>query len=117
MVYPRVKEHEWLYHYEVYVRRHGRDQLVARVPSRAHAAAVGAQLRRHAEISWSSVGWRRARGIHPANAARLVAMVLVVALLLPWFWPRLALSLVCTAVICGLLSSGTRWKQGGEDDR
>ncbi len=117
MLYDWVKEFDWLYHYEVVVTRHGRDYVIARVPSRTRAEMSIGWVRRGVEISWTTVQWRRMRGVHPANAAKFCMLVLVLALMLPWFWPRLVMSLLCTAMICGLLSSGGRWKQGGEDDR
>ena len=108
---------DWLYHYEVVVTRHGRDQILARVPSRVRAEWAIASSRKWLEISRHTVQWRRVRGVHPVKAAQLCMLLLGVALALPWFWPRALLSIVCVATICGLLSSGTRWRQGGEDDR
>jgi hypothetical protein len=112
-----LTRHAWLYHYEVVVRRQGRDQLVARVPTEARAAGMAVSLRYAAELSSTSVHWRRVPGIHPVNAAKLVALLLLATLLLPWFWPRAVLGLLLIALLGGLLSSGTKWRNGGEDDR
>jgi hypothetical protein len=112
-----LNDHPWLYHYEVVVRRQGRNQLLARVPSEAKAADLAARIRDELEISSSSVTWYRTRGIHPVNGAKFVFCCLLGSLLLPWFWLRIALSLVWLALICGLLSSGASWQRGGVDDR
>jgi hypothetical protein len=112
-----LSEHGWFYHYEVVVRRHGRDQVVARVASQRRAERELAHIRKDFEVSRAMVYWRRSRGIHPANLAKGCLVLLLLVLLLPWTWPRLVFSLLCTALICGSLSSGSSWKKGGEDDR
>ena len=60
---------------------------------------------------------RRVRGIHPTNAAKVCMMLIVAAMLLPWFWPRVVLALLGGALMLGVLSSGIAWRQGGADDR
>jgi hypothetical protein len=117
MVGEWLSEPGWLYHYEVIVRRHGREQIVARVSSRRQAERKLARVRDDLEISRMAADWRRVRGLHPANLAKGWLGLLLLGLLLPWAWPRLVLSLLFTALICGSLSSGISWKQGGEDDR
>lgn len=112
-----LSEHAWHYHYEVIVRRQGREQIVSRVPSQRRAEQQIAHVRADFEISRPTVYWRRVRGVHPANLAKCCFGLLVLALLLPWVWPRLVVSLLCTSLICGALSSGSSWKQGGDDDR
>ncbi len=67
-----LADHPWRYHYEVVVRRHGVEQIVARAHSRREADLVIAQVYRAVEIS---------------------------------------------ALIFGLLTSGTSWRRGGADDR
>jgi hypothetical protein len=117
MVGAWFSEHAWLYHYEVVVRRHGREQILARVPSRRQAEFEIAHVNGGVEVSRQTISWRRARGVHPVNLAKFALVLLLMVLLLPWAWPRLVFSLLCTALICGALSSGTSWKHGGEDDR
>lgn len=112
-----LSEHAWHYHYEVIVRRQGREQILARVASQRRADQAIAHVRADIEVSRPTVYWRRARGVHPANLAKCCLALLLVVLLLPWIWPRLVLSILCASLICGALSSGTSWKQGGEDDR
>ena len=113
----RLSEHAWFYHYEVVVRRHGRDQIVARVPSRRRAEMASAHARNGLEISRPTVEWRRVRGVHPFNLAKFGVVLLLMVMFLPWAWPRLIFSLVFMALICGALSSGASWRQGGMDDR
>jgi hypothetical protein len=112
-----LSEHAWQYHYEVVVRRQGCEQIVARVPSLRRAEKEIAYVPAGIEISRLAVYWRRVRGVHPANLAKCCFALLLIGLLLPWIWPRLVFSILCTSVICGALSSGTSWKHGGEDDR
>ncbi len=117
MFHDVLNVHDWLYHYEVVVSRQGRDQILARVPSQLQAEVAIAQTRARVEVSRPTIRWRRVRGTHPVKAAELCTLVLVVVLTLPWFWPRTILSMVCAALIWGLLTSGTHWRQGGADDR
>ena len=112
-----LAEHAWLHHYEVIVRRQGREQIVARVPSQRRAEQQIAHVRAGLEISRPTVFWRRVRGVHPVNLAKCCFALLMLALLLPWIWPRLVISILCMALMCGALTSGTSWKQGGRDDR
>lgn len=113
----RLSFHPWLEHYEVVVCRYGREHVIARVATRRDAEGAAYAMSRRVEISRSSMSLRRARGVHPANAAKACVLLIVLALLLPWFWPKIVLSLVCTALMFGLLSSGLAWRQGGADDR
>ncbi len=117
MFYDLLHTRDWLYYYEVVVTRQGHDQILARVPSRPQAELAIARTRRRIEVSRPAMRWRRVRGVHPVKAAEICSLVLVLALVLPWFWPRAILSMVSAALICGLLSSGAQWRQGGEDDR
>jgi len=117
MLYDLLNKSDWLYHYEVVVSRHGRDQIIARVPSRPRAQVAIVRTQRRLEVSHQTVHWRRVRGLHPRKAAELCFLFLIVAATLPWFWPRIVLVLMGTALIAGLLTSGKEWRQGGEDDR
>ena len=108
---------DWLYHYEVIVMRHGREQILARVPSRFAAERTIARARRGLEINRQNMQWRRVRGVHPWKAVVLCTLPLLVVLMLPWLWVRAGVGIVCLSIILGLLSSGARWMQGGEDDR
>ena len=117
MLFDLLNIRDWLYHYEVVITRQGREQLLARVPTRWHAELSIAEVPAKVEVSRQSIQWRRVRGVHPHKAAALCALLLLVVNTLPWLWPRLIVSLVCVAVICGLLTSGRDWMQGGEDDR
>lgn len=108
---------EWFYHYEVFILRHGREQLYARVPSRWRAQAAAARVCRELEIGRHTVYWRRVRGIHPRKAATLSSFVLLLLLMLPWLWLRISFSVVGLSLICGFLTSGINWMRGGEDDR
>lgn len=116
-MYERLRLHSWFEHYEVVVCRYGREHVVARTATRRGGELAAYTMSRRAEISRSSMSLRRVRGVHPANAAKLCLMVVLLVLLLPWFWPRLVLSLLGTAIMFGLLSSGLSWRQGGDDDR
>ncbi len=113
----RLSFHPWLDHYEVVVCRYGREQIVARAATRSGAEQAAYYMCRRAEISRSAMSLRRVRGVHPANAAKACLLLIVVALLLPWFWLKVVLSIVGTALMFGLLSSGNAWRQGGTDDR
>ena len=117
MFHDLFNARDWMYHYEVVVSRHGRDQIVARVPSLPRAYGALVSTRRQLEVSDQQVHYRRARGLHPTKAAEMCILLLVVAVVLPWFWPKIVLSLVTTALVFGLLSSGRSWRNGGEDDR
>jgi hypothetical protein len=108
---------DWRYHYEVVITRQGRTQPVARVPSQWSAEITVKRMLRELEIGRNAIHWRRARGVHPRRLAGLLIAPLLFAILLPWFWPRVVLSLICIATICGLCSSGLHWMRGGEDDR
>lgn len=117
MFFDLLNPRDLLYHYEVVITRQGRDQVLARVPTR-HGAEVGAaKARRDLEISRQTVYWRRAAGVHPLRMAGLCVVPLVATIALPWLWPRAILSLVLISIICGLVTTGSRWTQGGEDDR
>ncbi|CAA9234008.1 MAG: hypothetical protein AVDCRST_MAG93-1013 [uncultured Chloroflexia bacterium] len=109
--------HDWLYHYEVVVSRQGREQVLARVPSRRAAEQAMLLLPTRVELSRQSLDWRRSRGIHPDRAVQLCTLLLLVALALPGVWLQMVVQLICLAVIGGLLSSGRKWRQGGQDDR
>ena len=112
-----LADHPWRYHYEVVVRRHGVEQIVARTRSRREAELVIARVYRAVEISQHTVAWRRVRGVHPVNVAKGCVVLALLTLLLPWLWVQLVGSLVYLALISGLLTSGTSWKRGGADDR
>lgn len=113
----RLSFHPWLEHYEVVVCRYGREHVVARAATRRSAEHAAYSMSRRVEISRSAMSLRRVRGVHPANAAKACMLLIVLALMLPWFWPRLVLSIAGTALMFGLLSSGLAWRQGGDDDR
>ena len=108
---------EWLYHYEVFIMRQGREQLFARVPSAWHAESTAARVCRELEIGKHTVSWRRVRGLHPRKAAMLSSLLLVLILLLPWLWLQVSLSIIMLSLIFGLLTSGLDWMKGGDDDR
>jgi Flp pilus assembly protein TadB len=108
---------EWLYHYEVFTMRQGREQVFARVPTRWHAERMAWRACREFEISRNTVSWRRSRGLHPRKAAMLSSLVLLLVLLIPWLWLRVSLGVVDIAIIFGLLTSGLEWMKGGDDDR
>lgn len=116
-VHERLSSHPWLEHYEVVVRRNGREHIVARTATRRGAELAAHSMSRRVEVSPAAVSMRRARGVHPANAAKACMLLVLLVLFLPWFWPRLLLSLVGAALLFGLLSSGLSWRQGGDDDR
>lgn len=109
---------EWLYHYEVFTMRHGREQLFARVPTRWHAEMRASRASREFEVGRHTISWRRARGMHPRRAATLVLLaVMLVLLVIPWLWLRVSFSMIGLAMIFGLLTSGLGWMKGGDDDR
>lgn len=107
----------WCSHYEVIVVRQRVEHIVARVASQAAAERHSRRICRQIELSRRAVRWRRVRGLHPWRAANAGLCLLMLAQFLPWGWVRLSVSLVCVAVICGTLSSGRHWRQGGWDDR
>ena len=115
--FRRLPFDHWRYHYEVLVLRHGGPELLARVPSRATAERTIRQACRQLEVRASAFRWRRTRGVHPRNVAKLCTVPLVLSLLLPWSWLAGGLSLIWLAVIGGLLTSGQHWMRGGGDDR
>lgn len=117
LLVQRLKLDQWLIHYEIVVTRQGHQQLLARVASRRAAERRVAYACRHIEVGRRSVRWQPARGLHPWNAAKLCLVPLILSTMLPWHWLGGVLTLICLAVICGLLSSGGRWMAGGEDDR
>ena len=108
---------EWLYHYEVFITRQGREQLFARVPSAWHAESTAARACRELEIGKHTVSWRRVRGLHPRKAAMLSSLVLLLIFLIPWLWLRVSFSIIVLSLIFGLLTSGLGWMKGGDDDR
>ncbi len=69
------------------------------------------------EVSPQSMQWRCVWGLHPDKVARLCTVALLVALVLPGFWLRTSVGVLCLALIGGLHSSGRQWRQGGRDDR
>ncbi len=117
MVYKLLDTHDWLYHYEVVVTRHGSERVIARVPSRRAAERAVGLVPARAEVNRESLGWRRRRGVHPDRAAALCVVLLLLGLALPNIWLLAVVQLLCLAIIGGLLSSGRQWRQGGVDDR
>jgi len=117
MLFDLLNIRDWLYHYEVVITRQGRDQLLARVPTRRYAELAIANAPAKVEVSRQTIQWRRARGVHPDKVAVLCTLLLLVMSALPWAWPSLIFSVVCVALIGGLLTSGRDWRQGGDDDR
>lgn len=113
----RLNLDDWCSHYEVLVTRHQVDHLIARVASPAAAERFIAQTCREVELNRQAFHWQRVPGIHPWKAAQVCMWFLVLTALLPLGWLSGALSLLCLAAICGLLSSGRRWRHGGTDDR
>ena len=107
----------WLNHYELVVLRYGREHVVARAATRSGAENAAHSISQRSEINLSSMKLRRARGVHPANAAKACLLLIVLAFLLPWFWLKLVLGTIGMALMLGLLSSGFAWRRGGEDDR
>lgn len=117
MFFDRFDIHDWLYHYEVVVRRQGGEQVLARAPSRYAAERLVNLVPAGLEVSRQSLDVRRARGVHPDKVARLCLLIFLAALLLPGLWLPAMVQLLCLAVAGGLLSSGRQWRQGGRDDR
>jgi hypothetical protein len=117
MVFNLFAVHDWLYHYEVVVLRQGREQVLARLPSRRAAEQAMLLMPARVELSRQSLRWRRSRGVHPDRAVQSCVLLLLVALALPGLWLPAIIQLLCLALIGGLLSSGREWRQGGEDDR
>jgi hypothetical protein len=117
MLFDLFNVRDWLYYYEVVVTRQGRDQVLARVPSRSAAERMLAMVPASLELSHQHMQWRRARGLLPDKAAQLCTLPLLVALALPGFWLPAVVGVLCLAVIGGLCTSGRHWRQGGEDDR
>ncbi len=113
----RLKLDAWFDHYEVIVIRHKTEHVLARMPSRWSAERKIARVRPALEVSRQAFHCRRAPGWHPRNAAKLCVAPLIVAFWLPWLWLSGIIAAVCVALICGLLTSGQRWIDGGEDDR
>ncbi len=109
--------HDWLYHYEVVVLRQGREHVLARVRSRWAAEQAMLLVPAGVELNQHNLTWRRRRGVHPDRAVQLCVLLLLLTLALPGLWLPATMQLLCLAVIGGLLSSGRRWRRGGEDDR
>lgn len=110
------KMQDLLYHYEIIILRQGHEQILARVATRRQAAQRIFSAQQRLEISRQSVQIRRARGVHPRKAAAVLAILLLITIILPW-WVQIGIGLIGLSVILGLLTSGTQWMQGGTDDR
>src|SRR3712207_1643213 len=103
----------WRSHYEVLVTRHQVEHLIARVASEAAAERLITRTCHEVEFSRQAFRWQRVRGVHPWKAAQLCISLLLLMPLIPWGWVSGGLSLLCLAVICGLLSTGRQWRRGG----
>jgi hypothetical protein len=108
---------DWHSHYEVLVTRNQIEYLVGRVSSPAAVERLIRHTCREVELSQQTFRWQRVRGTHPWKVAQLCTWLLLCMPLVPWGWLGGGLSVLCLAVICGLLSSGRAWIRGGVDDR
>lgn len=113
----RLNLDDWCSHYEVLVTRHQVEHLIARVASASAAERLIIQTCHEVELNRQAFHWQRVPGLHPWKAAQLCMWFLVLATFVPWGWLSGALSVLCLALIGGLLSSGRHWRRGGVDDR
>jgi hypothetical protein len=106
-----------LHYYEIVVRSDGRDRVVRRVPTRRAADRVIAELIRADLVSSKAIRHERRRGLHPWSVALLCGGLSLLALLVPFGWIRMGLTLVLIALAFGFSTSGRSWIAGGRDDR